>query len=75
MMDMSIARIHELGMGQVLKHFKCKQYPLAWEWDNEEGADEDLIRTTSSETTNISQTMEEVLTVGAVHYIPMMIPP
>jgi hypothetical protein len=75
MMDVRIARIHDLGMGQVLKQFKCEQYPLAWEQDNEEGVDEDVIKTTSSETTNISQTMEEVLTVGAVHYIPMVIPP
>jgi hypothetical protein len=58
MMDMRIARIHDLGMGQVLKQFKLKWYPLAWERDNEEGADEDVIKTASSETTNISQTME-----------------
>jgi hypothetical protein len=75
MMDVSIVRIHDLGMGEVLKQFKHEQYPLAWEQDNEDGADQDMIRTTSSETTNISQTMEEVLTVGAVHYIPMVIPP
>ena len=74
-MDTRIARIHDLGMGQVLKQFKREWYPLAWERDNKEGADEDMIKTTSSETTNISQTMEEVLTEGAVHDMPMVIPP
>jgi hypothetical protein len=53
-----IARIHDLEMGQVLKRFKHRRYPLAWERDNEEGADEAVIKTTSSEITNISQTME-----------------